>query len=98
MFSNYLPSLSIAEKIYSLGSLHDLNPQTASELPRVHPIKKSCSVAFISRIVCRALRFFSQIEQQFKIILKQQHSLAFNALINCLRAVHENTRGQKSSL
>lgn len=56
--SNHLPSLNIAENFCSLGSLHDLNPQTASELPLVHPIKKICSVTFISRIVCRALRLF----------------------------------------
>lgn len=55
---NHLPSLNIAENFCSLGSLHDLNPQTAAELPLVHPIKKICSVTFISRIVCCALRFF----------------------------------------
>lgn len=60
MFCDHLPSFSIAENhdFCSQGSLHDLNPQTASELPCVHCVKKICSVAFISRIVCRALRFF----------------------------------------
>lgn len=73
--SNHLPSLNIAENFCSLGSLHDLNPQTAAELPLVHPIKKICSVTFISRIVCRALRFFFlKFDQQSKI-LKQHHSL-----------------------